>query len=46
MVNKAAELIGADNAELLRVRGTDLQILEYFQDQAWRAREAYKLAIE
>ena len=31
MVNKAAELIGADDAELLRVRGTDLQILEYFR---------------
>lgn len=31
MVNKAAELIGADSAELLRVRGTDLQILEYFR---------------
>lgn len=31
MVNKAAELIGAETAELLRVRGTDLQILEYFR---------------
>jgi hypothetical protein len=31
MVNKAAELIGADTADLLRVRGTDLQILEYFR---------------
>lgn len=31
MVNKATELIGADTPELLRVRGSDLQILEYFR---------------
>jgi hypothetical protein len=31
LVNKAAELIGASDPELLRMRGGDLQILEYFR---------------
>lgn len=30
MVNEAATILGANTPELLRVRGTDLQILEYF----------------
>ena len=32
-VNEAAKIIGYDDPELLRVRGNDLQILEYFRDQ-------------
>jgi len=31
LVDRAAELIGADDAELLRMRGTELQILEYMR---------------
>jgi hypothetical protein len=31
LVDKAAELIGADDPELLRMRGSDLQILEYLR---------------
>jgi hypothetical protein len=31
LVNRAAEIIGFAEPELLRVRGTDLQILEYFR---------------
>jgi SIR2-like protein len=31
LVDKAAELLGFDDAQLLRARGTDLQILEYFR---------------
>jgi hypothetical protein len=31
MVNEAAKLLGASHPDLLRVRGTDLQILEYFK---------------
>ena len=31
LVDKAADLIGFGDAELLRARGTDLQILEYFR---------------
>jgi hypothetical protein len=31
MVDKAAMLLGADEPDLLRLRGTDLQILEYFK---------------
>ena len=31
LVDQAARLIGFEDAELLRVRGTDLQILEYFR---------------
>ncbi|WP_245295920.1 SIR2 family protein [Methylobacterium sp. C1] len=31
MVNEAAKLLGYDDPELLRMRGTDLQILEYFR---------------
>jgi len=31
LVDKAAELIGADDPELLRIRGSDLQILEYLR---------------
>jgi hypothetical protein len=31
MVNQAARLLGVTDPELLRVRGTDLQILEYFK---------------
>ncbi len=30
MVNEAARILGANAPELLRIRGTDLQILEYF----------------
>lgn len=30
LVNKAAELVGFDEPDLLRARGSDLQILEYF----------------
>lgn len=30
LVNQAARILGADEPDLLRVRGTDLQILEYF----------------
>src|SRR5690242_16804435 len=30
LVNEAARKLGFDNPDLLRVRGTDLQILEYF----------------
>lgn len=33
LVEKAAEILGFQNVELLRVRGTDLQILEYFKRQ-------------
>jgi len=31
LVDKAADLIGADDPELLRMRGSDLQILEYLR---------------
>jgi hypothetical protein len=31
VVDQAARMLGFNNPELLRVRGTDLQILEYFQ---------------
>src|SRR3954468_2812003 len=31
MVDKAASLLGASDPDLLRLRGTDLQILEYFR---------------
>jgi hypothetical protein len=31
MVNRAAKILGYDDPELLRMRGTDLQILEYFR---------------
>ena len=31
MVNKAAEILGYEDPELLRFRGSDLQILEYFK---------------
>jgi len=31
MVNEAARILGFDDPELLRLRGTDLQILEYFR---------------
>lgn len=31
LVDQAARLVGFDDPELLRVRGTDLQILEYFK---------------
>ncbi|MCJ2080702.1 SIR2 family protein [Methylobacterium sp. J-090] len=31
MVNQAARILGYDDPELLRLRGTDLQILEYFR---------------
>lgn len=31
MVDQAARILGFDEADLLRVRGTDLQILEYFK---------------
>jgi hypothetical protein len=31
MVNQAAVLLGTSEPELLRCRGTDLQILEYFK---------------
>lgn len=31
LVSKASEILGYENVELLRVRGTDLQILEYFK---------------
>jgi hypothetical protein len=31
LVDRAAELIGADDPELLRMRGSDLQILEYLR---------------
>ena len=31
MVDQAASLLGASNPDLLRLRGTDLQILEYFK---------------
>ena len=31
MINQAAELLGATRPELLRLRGSDLQILEYFK---------------
>jgi hypothetical protein len=31
LVDKATELIGADDPELLRMRGSDLQILEYLR---------------
>ncbi|MBF0274334.1 MAG: SIR2 family protein [Nitrospinae bacterium] len=31
LVNKAANILGFDDPDLLRVRGTDLQILEYFR---------------
>ncbi len=30
LVDQAAQLLGADQPDLLRIRGTDLQILEYF----------------
>lgn len=30
MVNEAARILGFEDPELLRMRGTDLQILEYF----------------
>lgn len=33
VVDEAARQLGADNPDLLRVRGTDLQILEYFRIQ-------------
>ncbi|MDH6234925.1 hypothetical protein M2281_005546 [Mesorhizobium soli] len=31
MVNEAARILGYDDPELIRMRGTDLQILEYFR---------------
>ncbi len=31
LVDKAAQIVGFDDADLLRMRGTDLQILEYFR---------------
>jgi SIR2-like domain len=31
LVEKASEILGVEKVELLRVRGTDLQILEYFK---------------
>lgn len=31
MVNQAAEILGYKDPELLRMRGTELQILEYFR---------------
>lgn len=33
LVNQAARLLGFDDPDLLRVRGSDLQILEYYRDQ-------------
>ena len=33
LVNKAADLLGFTDPDLLRVRGTDLQILEYFKQE-------------
>lgn len=33
LVNKAADLLGFTDPDLLRVRGTDLQILEFFKQQ-------------
>jgi len=33
LVDEAARLLGFDDPELLRVRGEDLQILEYFREQ-------------
>lgn len=50
LVNKAANMLGFNDPDLLRVRGTDLQILEYFKllkkDNAteltnWLVREMY-----
>src|SRR5712691_12570696 len=31
MVDQAAKILGSDDPELLRCRGSDLQILEYFK---------------
>ena len=37
LVDQAARLLEFENPELLRARGTDLQILEYFQAKRERA---------